>query len=303
MGLARMDKIKLVLPLEEPESRKWFEHYSSILRQLQGSYITSQAVVLKATNPAEALPQVSVELAEVAYPQLVLSMEENLRLNLNHFILSNSLIKGKPNYQPYTTSNQAEIIEDVTGSYLKLTSQQADFQYLLAIEDLARRLQGQLVRADHFGVNIPAKKISSTEWEDFKTKIANHAALYRYPTGEEWPFVLPTDQAEFETDITSFTAGREPRFELVYDEWINYPLLQFALVTRLPRKTLEQLFLPPYSIAIPGLEDFFRSIYVFSPWPGLAFRFDLYYLGEEAEPGDWQTGAWMVRAGGRISRR
>lgn len=112
----------------------------------------------------------------------------------------------------------------------------------------------------------------------------------------------PATQSEFETDITSFVAGREPRFELVYDDYVHFPLYQFALETDLTRSELETRFPQPYGYAIPGLEPIFRSVFIFHPWPGFGIRFDLYYRDDSETPGDWETGEWLVKEGGRMRR-
>jgi len=74
--------------------------------------------------------------------------------------------------------------------------------------------------------------------------------------------------------------------------------LQFALGTNLTRPQLETLLLAPYGWVIPELADVFRSLFLAHPWPGLQIRFDLYY--HSAELSNWETGEWLVKAGGRI---
>jgi len=124
------------------------------------------------------------------------------------------------------------------------------------------------------------------------------ANVYHYPTGEDWPFIIPATAKEFQRDIQHFVAGREPKFELVYDGWTAQPLLQFALGTNLTRPQLETLLPAPYGWVIPELADVFRSLFLAHPWPGLQIRFDLYY--HSAELSNWETGEWLVKAGGRI---
>jgi hypothetical protein len=123
--------------------------------------------------------------------------------------------------------------------------------------------------------------------------------MYRYPTGEEWPFVLPSTTDEILGDIRDFVVGREPRFELVYDKGLAQTEWQFALWTDLTRAELELLFPEPEGITFPGLEEIFRVVPVIHPWPGLGIRFDLCYRIDDG-PSDWETGEWLVTEGGRI---
>lgn len=167
------------------------------------------------------------------------------------------------------------------------------------LADLASRLAGHIQRVDHTGVNLPTRTTSAEQWQNTLSTIAAAATMYRYPTGEDWPFVLPSTTEELAGDIRAFVVGREPRFELVYDEWRTEPEWQFALRIDLTRAELEELFPEPEGITFPGLEEVFRVVAVRHPWTGLGIRFDLMYR-VDGGPNDWETGEWLVTQGGRI---
>lgn len=167
------------------------------------------------------------------------------------------------------------------------------------LSDLVRRVAGHVRRVDHTGVNVPACATPPERWHDLVGALASTAAMYRYPTGEDWPFVLPSTADELLDDIRDAVVGREPRFELVYDQWLTRPQWQFALGTDLTRPQLERMFPEPEGLTFPELVDVFRVVPVRSPWPGLDLRFDLCYR-TEGGPSDWETGAWLVSEGGRI---
>ncbi|MET7967024.1 hypothetical protein [Micromonospora sp. NPDC005305] len=168
------------------------------------------------------------------------------------------------------------------------------------VADLARRLAGHVRRVDHTGVNLPVATTSSEAWRGLVRALAATSTMYRYPTGEEWPFVLPSTPAELRADIRNFVVGREPRFELVHDAWHDRTEWQFALWTDLTRAELAELFPEPEGLTFPGLDDIFRVVPVHHPWwPELGIRFDLCYR-VVGGPSDWETGEWLVTAGGRI---
>jgi hypothetical protein len=167
------------------------------------------------------------------------------------------------------------------------------------MRDLAGRLAGHVRGIDHTGVNLPARATSPEQWQGLVKALASASTMYRYPTGEEWPFVLPSTSAELVGDIRDFVVGREPRFELVYDRSLTQVEWQFALWTDLTRAELEQLFPEPEGITFPGLEDIFRVVPVRHPWAGLGIRIDLCYRIDDG-PSDWETGEWLVTEGGRI---
>jgi len=167
------------------------------------------------------------------------------------------------------------------------------------LAELARRLHGHVRRVDHTGVNLPTRATSPSQWQELVGEIAAASTMYRYPSGEPWPFVLPSSSAELQDDIHDFIVGREPRFELVHDEWQTRTEWQFALWTDLTRTELEHLFPAPEGITFPGLDEIFRVIKIHHPWPNLGIRFDLCYRLEDS-PSDWETGEWLITEGGRI---
>ncbi|TDC05498.1 hypothetical protein E1265_35415, partial [Streptomyces sp. 8K308] len=154
-------------------------------------------------------------------------------------------------------------------------------------------------RVDHPGVNVPTRLAPPERWRELVDALASASTMYRYPTGEEWPFVLPSTPDERRDDIRDFVVGREPRFELVHEEWLTEPHWQFALWTDLTRAELEGLFPEPEGFTFPELEDVFRVVPVVHPWSGLGIRFDLCYRVDDG-PTDWETGEWLVTAGGRM---
>jgi hypothetical protein len=156
-----------------------------------------------------------------------------------------------------------------------------------------------MVRIDHTGVNIPSVLISNEQWQQFIRTVARHTNLYKYPTTDVWPFILPATPEEYETDIIQFPAGREPKLELVYDTYSPIPTIQIDIETDLTRPEVEQLFPAPYGISFPDLADYFRTVYVHHEWPGLAIRFDIRFKNNQPG-GDWETGQWLVEDGGRI---
>ncbi|MDI1460711.1 GNAT family N-acetyltransferase [Catellatospora sp. KI3] len=168
----------------------------------------------------------------------------------------------------------------------------------LDLAELTRRLSGHVRRIDHTGVNLPVGT-TPAQWEQVVGTVAATTAMYRYPTGEQWPFVLPASAHEFGTGIGDFPVGREPRFELVYEQRLTQTSWQFALYTDLARAELELLFPEPEGLTFPGLADIFRVVPIRHPWPDLGIRFDLLYRGEDG-PSDWETGQWLVTEGGRI---
>jgi hypothetical protein len=258
--MARLTEIAFCLPNAAP-SERFLRDFRALLADVEyASCEPAGSLTLTPPEPAGARPVTTIRLAEVAAPQIVLDTGHTIGLSAGN---------------------------EVTGTGH------------VDLAHLTERLAGNVARVDHTGANLPARAVSEERWESLVQAVASTAAMYRYPTGEQWPFVLPSTTEELQTDIRDFVVGREPRFELVYDPWSPHTTWQFALWTTLTRTDLEQLFPAPYGMTLPGLEDIFRTVYVRSPWPGLAIRFDLCYRVDNG-PSDWETGEWLVTEGGRI---
>lgn len=267
----RLSEITFLLPAT-PESRSFLGELRSLLAEVAYADFAGSAgradglvdrLTLTPPQPAGARPVTTFQLADVAAPEVALDTGHSIGVWGG----------DTPDTPPLPAS--------------------------VEMADLTRRLAGHVQRVDHTGVNLPARATSPEQWQDLVSALASASTMYRYPTGEEWPFVLPSTSDELLGDIRDFVVGREPRFELVYDQWLTQTQWQFALWTDLTRTELELLFPEPEGITFPDLEEIFRVVPVLHPWPGLGIRFDLCYRIDDG-PSDWETGEWLVTEGGRI---
>jgi hypothetical protein len=275
-----LGQIAFVFPHATAEELAFFDALCELLDDVSHTKTDADRIVFAPAAPLGALPAMIVQRGDVAHPTVVLDTAAPIDVRVDRFHLRSVAIaplqpETKPDRQPPTASPR------------------------LAMDELARRLDGHIVRIDHMGVNVPTRAVARSAWDDLLRSLAVTTALYRYPTGEEWPFVVPATEEEFAGEITQFVAGREPKFELVYDGWAQCPVFQFSLETDQTRAQLEALFPDPEGEAFPDLGDIFRTVYVAHPWPDLLIRFDLNYRSD-GEPSVWDTGEWLVAAGGRI---
>lgn len=257
-----MSEITFRLPAT-PESRQFLDELRSLFAEVVYARDGGDRLTLTPPRPVGALPVTTFELADVPAPEVVL-----------HAVRSLGVWSGGTTDRPTSPVEMA---------------------------DLVRRLAGHVQRIDHTGVNLPGHATSPEQWRELVGAVAAASTTYAYPTGEQWPFVLPSTVDELRDGIRDFVVGREPRFELVYDESLTLMRTewQFALWTDLTRAELEQMFPEPEGFTFPELEDIFRVVEVRHPWQGLGIRFDLCYRIENG-PSDWETGEWLVTEGGRI---
>lgn len=288
-----LKSITFSFPKEADDSNDFFKYLSSLLGELHNSSVEQDGIKITATKPEQALPYTIFQQGDTPFPQLHLDVE-GLRLELGNFAINPSL---DFNVIPSVLLSRT-VKHDKLGEYAKVdVGGQTLFR--LPIAELCDRLHGHITRVDHTGINLPSNLVSREAWEQLVSNIADNSNLYRYPTGEDWPFILPATEAEHANGIKEFPVGREPKFELVYDTFSPVPTIQIDIETDLLRTEIEQLFPDPYGVSFPDLADYFRTVYIDHEWPGLAIRFDLRFKNDNPR-GDWETGKWLIEDGGRV---
>ena len=189
--------------------------------------------------------------------------------------------------------------EDHLGNYsLIKNGKKKDFY--LPLEELVQRIQKNIIHIDHIGLNLPSSQISRQEFDDLVHSLSKQFGVYQYPNNDNWYFVIPTTEAEFDTSITDFGKLRNLKFELVYDTFATVPTLQFDIQTNLPRTRLEKIFPLPYGFCFTGLGKYFRTVYLSLPSDCFLVRFDLRYGSKnylENNIDDWKSGQWLVESG------
>lgn len=294
-----LKKIIFTFPSNTPTAQKFFGHINELLNQLPNAVATDSSIEIRASQPEQALPTTIFRQADVSFPQLLFYNDVQSKADLKELAVGNLRINPvEPNTNPVLGEPlAAKEKQDSLGVYYEL--QPASLKlFRLPLEELCSRLKGHIVRIDHTGVNLPSELLSRTAWEQLMQRTAQNANIYKYPTGQDWPFILPATTEENETEIKHFPVGREPKFEVVYDTDSPVPTIQIDIETDLTRQEIEHLFPEPYGMSFPDLADFFRAVYVHHEWPGLNIRFDLRFKNDKPD-GIWETGKWLVTDGRR----
>lgn len=256
--------ITYFLPNNSNEEQSFFENLSALLGQLSNVTTAVNEVIITPISPKESFPYTIFKKTNILSPEVVFQEYKEISL-------------------PLTNTNNVKPAKK------------------LSLKELYDMIKNQIVRIDHTGINLPASNMSKDSWNNLIQDLSKVSNIYKYPTGEDWPFILPATEEEFNADITTFSMGREPKFELVYDKFSDVYSIQIDLETDLTRSELEKLLPEPYGISFPDLANFFRTVYIQNPW-NLQFRFDLRFKNNEPG-GDWETGKWLVQEGGRIKKK
>jgi hypothetical protein len=294
MSVQRLKQVVYELPAVSRNAQQFFANLARILDEVENRTLGGGKVVIAQRDPAGLLPETVFRVANSTYPAILLDMDQPLALALGNLVLKTP---GASADSPAVAERTASLVEDALGQYVQLPPGSEDFTSLLPLEAVLERAKGHVLRLDHTGVNVPTRMCDQAGWDLLIAALAAASNMYRYPTGEEWPFVIPATADEFESDISDPHPLRRPKFELVYDETLSNPLIQIDMETDLTRTEIEARFPAPYGVGLPGLDDYFRSVYVYHPWPGLSIRMDMGYRRET--PGD--IAGWLIHEGGRIA--
>jgi hypothetical protein len=293
MNAPRLKQVVYELPAVSRNAQQFFAALARILEGVEGSVLGGGQVTVAQHDPPGLLPATVFRVANSAYPAVLFDLNQPFALKLEHLILRTPAAAVDP---PATAERDGPLVEDALGMYVQLPAGSEDFTSLLPLETVYKRLKDHVLRLDHTGVNLPVRLLDRDGWDTLVAVLAAAANMYRYPTGEEWPFIIPATAGEFAADIVERAPVRKPKFELVYDATLRHPLIQIDIETDLTRAEIEALFPEPYGVGLTGLDQYFRSVYVYHPWPGLSFRVDMGYLSDA--PGD--MAGWLVHEGGRI---
>ncbi|HSV85564.1 MAG TPA: hypothetical protein VLH85_03250 [Levilinea sp.] len=277
MAWLKLSRISYMFPSGLEGSVEFFEHLAALLGRDTRSVIYEDLILLTPSEPSGALPETSFELAEIPIPKIVLDTDLPVDTRVANFYLHSSEVAVETPRLDFDAPGGGHA--------------------LMPIAALVDRFNGDL-RLDHSGLNFPVALYSQEEWQTLLRDISTVADVYQYPTGEEWYFLLPATPDEAGGGISHFPTGRAPKFELVYDQFAQAPVVQFQIETMLSRAEVEERLPEPYGISFPDLGDIFRTVYVEHPWSGLRIRFDMSFV----RPGNdgLSLDEWLVKEGRRL---
>lgn len=270
-----LNKITYVLP-ENPAAQVFTNRLLKLLHVEQ----KSSEINLDRDSPENFTPATYWSLSsEVVQPNIVFSGSLIPQLQTGSIQLGATQQRGLlAETQPFDITSHTDNI----GTYVEGVKGNTRYQWL-SMEELANRLKNAEVSIDHTGINIPTREIDKDTWRSLIAQLGKEAVVFDYPN-EPWPFIVPATKDEKRgKEITDLKTWRGPKFEFVYDPYVPVPLIQFSFRTNLSKEDVHRLFPGPYATTFPELADIFRSVYVQSPWDGLAIRVDLNYRFESTE--------------------
>jgi len=273
--MKRINNIIVTFPNSSKQQQADNEKIFNLLSQLQNFKLKNQDLVSVFSGPLSPTTILSTS-RDLVYPQVSFNTNDPMSLKW----IANNLRFG------FNLDNKA---------HRNLSKSDKKSPHTVSIDELENKLSGRLVEMNHSGINFSPKFIDKSSYHEFRSNLAQRSNLYQYPTGEEWPFIIPATKEEFQSDITNELLNRNPKFEVVYSECNKNSLIQLDFKTNLTKEEAFELFPDPYGISYDGLEDFFRTVFVKVAWGSVLLRFD---IGFRKEGKDF--GYWMIKDGGRI---
>src|SRR6266511_2022352 len=177
----------------------------------------------------------------------------------------------------FTLSN--ETIEIDIANKTGQQKQSPELYTPLPLQEVMSRLSyARLEQLDHVGFNLPWFDGLHPDIEKLRRTVAPHTAYYRFPTGEEWDFILPATKEEIASKVVNLTQDRRPKLEIVSFDKSSTPLIQIDFSIDQPYSEITKLF--PEGIADSELKNVW--VYIQNP-----YGIDLCFVVGEYGDSDW----------------
>jgi len=147
------------------------------------------------------------------------------------------------------------------------------------VEDFVGRMSHlETVRLDHVGFDLPWFDGVHPDILMLRRELGGRSAYYRFPTGEEWDFILPASPDEIRNNTLDLGKDRHPKLEIVSFEKSSTPLIQLDFSVRETFEALVSSF--PEGIVDRGAKNVW--VYVAN-----AYGIDVCFVIGEHQDGDW----------------
>jgi hypothetical protein len=269
----RLRTIALLLPDKTNAEKQFFSEFIALLSSIPNSVKSGRTVRFSPQYPHGSWPTTVIRCSQNDEIQLRFLHNAETEVELDDSPIRRSLRSAKRHSTPERGKHKVDIAH-LNGIF-----------------------HDKLVSLDHIGLNVPSTIVSKAEYQDFVASLGKTCTFHHYPTGEDWDFVLPSSRTEWKHGISEFRPGREPKWEFVYDEYTQVPVVQLCLETKLTKKALCKLLPDPYGVSYSGLP--FRTVFINTPWRDFEIRYDMKAYSRNRE-NSWNTGAWLALRGKRL---
>lgn len=156
-----------------------------------------------------------------------------LNIEFTGLTVPNVVFKGKDLYAKEEIINKTGQQKESPHEYRYIT-----------IDELADRINGlgKITAIDHLGINFPWFTGISPAIINLRQQLKDKTAYFRFPTGDNWDFIIPVTALELINNDIDLSIVRKPKLELVSFEKSSTPLIQIDCDTTIDYEDLVRLF-------------------------------------------------------------
>lgn len=131
---------------------------------------------------------------------------------------------------------------------------------------------------DHVGFDLPWFDGIHPEIKELRDSLAKESLYFRYPTGEDWDFIVPGTEKDILSREIDYKIIRRPKFEIVSIDKVSKPIIQFDFSVFKKYEEIKKLF--PEGIA----DDCLKNIWVYIQNP---YDVDICFVVGQSKNTDW----------------
>jgi hypothetical protein len=95
---------------------------------------------------------------------------------------------------------------------------------------------------DHAGFDVPWFDGVHPDINKLRDFLPEECLYSRYPTGEDWDFIIPATQKEIATRELDYRVIRRPKFEIVFLNYSSTPIVQFDVSVKESFEEIRKIF-------------------------------------------------------------
>jgi len=128
----------------------------------------------------------------------------------------------------------------------------------IKLDDFLKRVKNlNFEFLDHIGFDLFWPCGAHPEQIKLRNLLSKESLYYRYPTGENWDFIIPGTQEEIKAKELDYKPIRRPKFEIVSLDYTSTPIIQFDMSVNENFEQIREIFPEGYP------DKFLKNVWVY----------------------------------------
>jgi len=159
---------------------------------------------------------------------------------------------SQPDYHPKIVFEKGQVshplvqLDDIEIELANTTGenrQSPETYNTISISDFGERTRlWRFLRLDHVGFNLPWFEGVHPDILKLRHELPSSCAYYRFPSGQEWDFILPASEEEILGHTIDLSRDRHPKLEIVSFDKSSTPLVQIDFSVDKKLEEIERTF-------------------------------------------------------------